>query len=609
LIQEVKARDDMSSSDDEVKHEVALDDIEAQHDSELNNSSLEPSNVTSPTISPSNSGIMSIFGWLNRTSSTYSNVENVQSNENGEKFKPVSRIESHESKAYNSEDLQKENAGKSIATASEAIETMYIPQLLQSIFRLIQNEKSFDVVAWVAGNIENCLSPVNHRLSNLRFIAIDSISHPIAIKNMEAITSQKDWLQWICDCLLTFRRRSNMGTLVEGDVNELSGLESDDSYDGPYERPHSSRHMHIHLQEGALNTFCDPIFNILKVIFSFDIISKPGSQRKMYDILRLPVPEASNVQIMIIFDLLELFQHTPISSTNNNEQGINLFRNISAFLEQVLEKVEIPLEIYVKAVAVMHSLTYHAPPELRIKIKDTLLPEMRNTYVTQCLVDRSSDLFRRISALSEIHLSIQNLMTSTEGRNIQDQQVVILLIDIFLETCDEIYDINCIECSNDDDSISLPLSNNNSKANQSQIYYDLQVSSLLLIQNCVNASLESKKLLSRILLDVPDTVKGKSMIVLDALCNSFGNELLRTSSPNEEVNSKLPAQTSTSWWGSWGADSGSATGKVSKTDDIEAHSEQFDASNSPVHFPSELAASSASLNVSFVEWLCDISQR
>lgn len=591
----------------------------------------------------------SFFNWINKGTSTAETAESkirnileVKENKDIEAgrnvIKPIQDDSKH--KSNNSDENEKSRAS--------SIDIPLLPQLLQAIFKIIQNEKLPQLVTWTIAHIENCICPISFKVTPNSNLIFNSEFYAAGVKNMEIVTNQKDWLCWVCECLLTFIRRSNLGTLGNNDMNELSGLESDDSMENSRRRNLSHRPANAspiisQSNDSLLAAFTDPIYNFVKSIFVLDIIGKPGSNRKMYDILRLPVPEASNVQLLILYDLLELFETVPLASIGP-EQGVNLLRNISAFLEQVIEKVELPLDLSVKAVLVMNTLIYQAPPDLRSKIKDTLLPEMRNTFVTQCLIDRSNHLFDRIAALADIHTSVQNLLTSTETKTFQDTQILVILLDTLLETCNENNDgANLMENygnSNDDESVSLPAGS--LRGNQSQMFFDLQISAVLLIQNCIQAAPECKKLLNKLLSEMPDIFKSKNAIVLNGLSNSFGNDSLsRTCSPDEESKTKQLTSAPHSWWGYWGGTgeqnlSTSPPAKPGTKSDIEtpdslaenvpvsptpSSSQYVDhESTSPVpvvslseSLVSETTASHSNLFptniVSFVEWFTDTSQR
>lgn len=76
----------------------------------------------------------------------------------------------------------------------------------------------------------------------------------------------------------------------------------------------------------------------------------------------------------MLSDILEAFEAAPQLPP---EYAGNILKNLSAMLEQLPEKSEPSLELYVRAIHVIGMLNYHNPPEIRQKLKETQLLEVR----------------------------------------------------------------------------------------------------------------------------------------------------------------------------------------------------------------------------------------
>mmetsp|Transcript_22021 Transcript_22021/g.37276 ORF Transcript_22021/g.37276 Transcript_22021/m.37276 type:complete len:3228 (-) Transcript_22021:12-9695(-) len=341
--------------------------------------------------------------------------------------------------------LPSDSKSEGIRSAPPRIETIALPQLFEAILQVLGNEIFPERILNTVAAIEQALVfPAGLAVRDLDDVANEALQSTIA-HNMEALTGEKmpDWLLWIYNDLVTFKRRdiqemlqdSNCLSMSEGE----SGVESgDDSVDterklaGGRPRPSPSSPVSMHHTHSLLNRFADPLLGLVQVVLTIDMVKKPSSSRKLYDILKLPVPEARDEQLTILLDLLHSVNFHQQYNTDYNT-CMNLLRNLSAFLEKVLMKCEISLEFCIQSVHTLDSLVYRAPPEVRNKVKDTLLPEVRNAYVTYCLVQRAESVWPRITALAEMHSSVLNLILSGETRSIYDHQVFLLLLELFLQ--------------------------------------------------------------------------------------------------------------------------------------------------------------------------------
>lgn len=302
------------------------------------------------------------------------------------------------------------------------------------------------------------------------------------------------------------------------------------------------------------------MLNTIQAAFAYDIIQKPNTSRKVYDIFRLPVPEARDIQLLIMFDLVELFEKH--SFKLNVERTLNLMRNMSTLLDQILEKSEITLEFCVRAIQTTNSLIYHAPQEIRMKIKDTLLFDVKHAYVMRCLVDRQEDIWERVTCLSSIHTSIADLISSgIPNRTLQDHYLLVLFLDIFLQATCDMY--SAVKSTSSGEKVGNLAS---SLGDIPEEYFNLQLAALTLIQNCVQTSVECKRSVEKFL--AVDFDDDQHDIIYDTFCSHFER---RCSTPMNDDRSTITATTpnstlegsppqgslllsqKSSWWSSWGS--------------------------------------------------------
>jgi hypothetical protein len=446
---------------------------------------------------------------------------------------------------------------------SRKYEVIVLPQALQPILALLQHETSFERVQLTISAIESCLCP-DKIYDDSRESSITEVSIH-ATRNMETLCSQRDWLLWICECLLYYQRRSTQNDLGDNSFfsmsegESVSGLDSgDESIDGGHRHVQSSTRMLSSIKsmnQNPLEKFVDPLLNLVKAALSIDVAGRPQSSRKFNDIFRLTdvlsKPESQNILFAILFDVLDVFESHPLHSST--ERSLYILRNLSSFLDQVLEKCDITIEFCVKAVHVINSMSYRAAPDLRSKIKDTMLPEVRNAYLTRCLVDRREDIWSRISSLAELHSSVLNLIVSgTPTRTLTDQHVLLLFVELFLEAT---------ACYADTVSGRDGVYSNEGV----EEVLNLEMAALVLIQNCSQSSLECRRTSEKLL--ASEFSESQRIILFDAFSNSFGNnvESPQCLSPIEDNRAGAASTSSqkSSWWGYWYVDSAASQGASS----------------------------------------------
>jgi hypothetical protein len=217
--------------------------------------------------------------------------------------------------------------------------------------------------------------------------------------------------------------------------------------------------------------------------------------------------------LVIVFDLLEVIEAYPL---NDTDIAFHILKNFAMLLEAVLEKVEnVPLEFVVKAVEIINTISYRSPPQLRLRLKDTGLPEARNAYVMKCTTSKfpNYDFGTRMAALCSIHSSIQNMLTSADTRHITDLQFIFLILGFFVEATERV-------------------ASTTSDLEQELLYglVDIQAALVELIHMAVACSTDCRRALSRVCHRVSPESEGslpqtlytdRSTILLSCFLNSF----------------------------------------------------------------------------------------
>ena len=315
--------------------------------------------------------------------------------------------------------------------------------------------------------------------------------------------------------------------------------------------PHHPCRCSSSICHSVLTRFSNSLLALVQAVMRIDMVRKPSSSRKLYDILKLPAPEAREQQLAILLDLLQSVNYYQ-QYTHDYNTSMNLLRNLSAFLEKVLMKCEISLEFCIKTVHTLDSLVYRAPPDVRNKVKDTLLPEVRNTYVTYCLVQRAESVWSRITALAEIHSSVLNLILSGETRSLYDHHVFLLLLELLLQAS---------ALNIEDDEMALDFSNCRSEEN-CQLNFERQVAVVVLVQNCCLASPECRRCAEKVFVrnEHSPHLADVSNVLMQAFLNNFAdssnsNQQRGCVSPDFASYKSPPSsaqtqqQQRTSWWG------------------------------------------------------------
>ena len=133
------------------------------------------------------------------------------------------------------------------------IEKIHIPQILPSIFAMLQSSTN-------SSQVIVSLSPIESAISKRKSAHGVDLQLPellLVDQNIAAFSSNKDWLHWICKALFSIHQR------LSRDVENPS------------------------LRENSLREQCDPFYNLIQALFLDDLTCKPSSSRKIYQIFRI----------------------------------------------------------------------------------------------------------------------------------------------------------------------------------------------------------------------------------------------------------------------------------------------------------------------------------
>ena len=471
------------------------------------------------------------------------------------------------------------------AGAAALQEQVHLPQVLQSLVQVLGTGVSVENLRRSMSALEDCINTEWRNESGR-----STQGSRLAQRNAALLTEHRDWITWICNCVLSLRRR--IGEDVElfhdaaaagaASLSESESLDFDHSgtegYDGGYDSAgigYKMSHVGSSVRDPSYATqtdylisqFCDPLFNFIQSLLVIDFRGKTNSTRKYMDVFYLPLPEAKSVQTMILFDVLELMYRQNLDIV---EDTLCIFRNLSTFLEQALEKTEVPLDFCVKAIHAINYLSYHAPVTVRSRLKDTMLPEIRSVYVCKCLMEKSEDIFARIASVSEIHTSVGNLICCNDSKVLHSHQIMLLLLGMFVEIIDESEGCHTVyETATMDHE-------RKKEYDKYKLLQEFQLAILVVIRNCSSASSDMRKLLLKIFQDMDPAYPASGEVSLHSLILMGGftsastslpkaaggvstitpgatKSTTNTSSGNKDTITAPRSSSSSSWWSPWGS--------------------------------------------------------
>ena len=404
------------------------------------------------------------------------------------------------------------------------------------------------------------------------------------LSNMESIFAQKDWFVCLCDLLRAFKSNSNHssgsgGGCLDEHLSVLSLSENESigggthhaSYDDPqcgmdssYEDSSSVSEdddsysmssesvgddlsrtttttaaaagggWEQHPTDGAnaSHQFCAPVYRFVCKLITHDMTSpyKAGPNRRWNELFRISVPELRDVQETILMNISEGMQNIA-KLCADMATALNLFKNFAMLLDQALERADLSLLFCVKVIHALQALTYNCPPEIRPRLKETALLEVRKSYVVRCLLEQHADYYAKVAALHEISSSLQSYVSlqqqqSYESKPISDAQVVMIVLGIFVEACEDLefllsgIDID-MDIDMDMDSSTVPFdyckegagssgrcgspalqSSSVSVNDRLLILLEVLEAIILCIQNCVFNSKECQRTVSKLVTNI-----------------------------------------------------------------------------------------------------------
>lgn len=465
------------------------------------------------------------------------------------------------------------------------VEVMEVPQALEVLFRVLQSSSSPDQVTHTFRVIEQSISTTLSGVSNSSSTELSAAVNQLHLRNAESFFTQKDWLVSLCDLLVQYRRQAlntderdcgaSVFSLSENESIGPSGYYGGGAFD-PYGSGDESENNSVggdislgedrdHAHRGAyrssvgsadscsgrisawhqhlIDQFSNPIYSLIRRLLLQDMAAgRVGSARRWNELFRLSLPELYSIQEHLLLDLVGCMSNLS-EFCDDVHSSVNMLKNIAAVLEQALEKADMTLMFNVKVVTALHSLSYNCSPEVRAKIKETNLPEMRKQYVVRCLLDNTQDYYTKVAAISEISSPLLGYISTTESKLLSDTNVVMMVLGMMVEACEDLeFLLGGVDSTaavlNDSvhhlDSSAGERPRHLSNADEfrlvgspipatafDRVHVLFEVMEVLLetVQNCTISSPECKRCVSKLVANMPGDPKG---YLLDALLNTFG---------------------------------------------------------------------------------------
>lgn len=364
------------------------------------------------------------------------------------------------------------------------VDVMEVPQALEALFKVLQNSKSIDQVAGTFKVIEQSVTCTSVTTSLHR--ELSAATNVLHQRNAESFFAQKDWLVWMCDLLVQFSRQAMNAEEHEGNTSVFSLSESESVGAGSYyggnvdlelsegesedsnslagdclSEDHNPPHGHnssgnrsgykssvgsadslsgrvTAWQQHLVDQYSNPIYTLVRKLLLQDMVSnKPSSVRRWNELFRISMPELNGIQERLLEDLFGVMQNLSEFCEDTNST-LNVLKNIASLLEQALEKADLSLPFCVKVVQALHSLAYNCAPEIRSRIKETSVLEIRKNYVVRCLLDNTQDYYTKVAAISEIASPLQGYISSTDSKPLSDVNVVMMVLGMLVEACEDL---------------------------------------------------------------------------------------------------------------------------------------------------------------------------
>lgn len=356
------------------------------------------------------------------------------------------------------------------STRSAHVDMIVIPNVLETMFCILQLFKSSDVFRVLANTVEKSIT-----LSQSTLASDDCIK--TIIENLRRLVSHADLLSSIIDCIRVQLQRLRQEQQVHvsymqrlqraqplptqlsacdefGDCDtlsmhsvsafsdndtDLSGMDSELECDSSSLHSVNTVNQHQLTRPTSIHSFnyevkysqiISPMIRLIRVIIIQDIILQPNSLHRYWrEVFNLcDTPETSEILLLLAIELItsvrEYYHSKVTGHVTSTQQGVGLtvsetvhyiIDQVAHFLLQLLDKIsDFPLEFCVRILQAIHLFNYECPPEIRKRIQATPLQQVRHDFILYLILDRNNDLYVKTAALNEIrHISFQSYFSAS----------------------------------------------------------------------------------------------------------------------------------------------------------------------------------------------------
>lgn len=543
------------------------------------------------------------------------------------------------------------------------VEEVHIHQVFETILTMIQYCSTLEQVHRVVNRILRCMG-------NAEIVRDESLED-VYRRNLENFFNCKDWLLILCESVGRFRRQEASVAEEQESGAVMSMSESESMASAPRIRRHDSYFSNSvadseeafsaagdsvfdelspefsHTRRSSVDSvnskkaqtaqFTSPILAFIRKVVIADMLQKYNSSRRWIELFRLSLPETQQMQEEIVLDIIASMHHVTFLNTNYRDQGFNYLKNMGALLDQVLERMKVSLLFCVSVVCALHAASYRCSIELRGRMKDTALPEVKRQFIVKCLIDVGQDIFNRVNCLIEISPSLHAYVAGTDSKIISDSQIIALLFGMFEECFDF---LEQLVTANDDNVNSSVQELRDLEAVRQAL--EMMQALVSVIQACIKVSAEAKKaatkLLDSLLSDSQKVMEfafvhnfshvnaqgGNSDHMYGAALDGAENHGMKESGMSQVASSASATSTSSfGWWGAWTTPAVGSTTLVeekpsgdneeSERSSAEQHSDASGTADSErkAAEPRKMAASQSNLPSdirAFVYWFCASAQ-
>ena len=281
---------------------------------------------------------------------------------------------------------------------------------------------------------------------------------------------------------------------------------------------HYSRHntKPIDHLETLYNRFVEPFYLLIDVFIAIDMRKKPSPTRLCTEVFRLSVPEYEDIQRTILYNILKSLDNFPFSTQQyTTDIIIDYLKNYIYLLEQIFYKCDILLEFTVMTIKILYNINYKCLPDIRIRLKEIGIIDIKNIYIIQCLMDcfdsNSRDLYNRVIALCEINTSLQGYITSADTKTttlMSNSHIILYILSIFIEAAEELEAVSVVE------SNFFHSDSNKELIEKVEMLINATYIIIAIIQSCVTFSQECKNVVRKLTKNVIGDNKDYLMTIL-----------------------------------------------------------------------------------------------